>query len=92
MDPKDLINGVTLTWRLVLFIIITQHVSALLSSSNRNDSSCDVFWMNPIDLSSSSIQRCVVWTLDTISVWSIPWALVLSSQSVAAEETLPFLT
>jgi hypothetical protein len=74
--------------RLITRLIIS---NTLLSSSNRNDSSCDVCWMNPIDLSSLSIQRCVVWTLETIAVWSIPWALVLSYQSVAAEETLPLL-
>jgi hypothetical protein len=95
MVPRDLINGVTLTWQSVLFIIVTppptQHVSALLSISKRNDCSFDACWMNPKDLSFSLIQHCVVWTLETVYLWSIPWALVFSFQCVAAEKTLPFL-
>jgi hypothetical protein len=64
MDPSDLIYGLMLTWQSVLFIFITspwtQHVAALLSRSKQNDSSVTACWMNPIDLSSSLIQRCVV--------------------------------
>jgi hypothetical protein len=87
MEPSDLINGVTLTWQSVLFITIinfpTQHVSALLSNSTQNDSSvlfapCRI---SPTDLSLSSIQRRVVWMLESVAERMMPCALVLSSQS-----------